>query len=81
MSWHTTITYYEEIKHRVQKRVPCTGCGKELRRQQTFIQTINPWNKDARGNVKTPQQIKASLVEEGNEWKTKPETCSACLEK
>jgi hypothetical protein len=64
-----------------KKSVPCaSGCGKKVRRQRTFTQTLNPFNKNAAGAVKTVPEIRAENKECAEEWKAKPETCSACEE-
>lgn len=43
--------------------------GKKRRRQKTFTQTENPFNKNADGSVKTPAQIYASVLAEAAAWK------------
>lgn len=69
---------FQEITHQVTKSVPCTVCGKRVRRQRTFFQTINPFNKNAEGQVKTLPEIMRELVAEGTDWQAEPETHSKC---
>ncbi|QKW31451.1 hypothetical protein HUT11_35400 (plasmid) [Streptomyces seoulensis] len=71
---------FQEVPLYANKTVPCAGgCGKKLRRQRKFAQTLNPFNKDAEGRPKTSQQIQAELSQQAKEWKSAPETCDACF--
>lgn len=69
---------FSEVPLYGTKSVPCAGCGKKLRRQRKFFQTLNPFNKDADGRPKTVQQIHAELAEECRQWEQEPETCRNC---
>ncbi len=69
---------FEEVSRWAEKTVKCAKCGKRLRRQRTFSQTINPWNRTADGRVKTRSDIMAELGAEIEEWKTQPELCRKC---
>ena len=69
---------FREIKHQASKNLPCPGCGKKLRRQRTFMQTLNPFNKNADGQVKTELEIVRELNATAAEWEAKPETHDAC---
>jgi len=68
---------FREIKHQASKNLPCPGCGKKLRRQRTFMQTLNPFNKKD-GVVKTELVIVRELVAQAEEWEQQPETHDAC---
>lgn len=63
-----TVYRFDEIKRTAKKRVPCEGCGKKLNRQTTFMQTLNPFNKNADGEVKTSREIWAELGVKCREW-------------
>jgi hypothetical protein len=65
---------FREIKHQASKNLPCPGCGKKLRRQRTFGQTLNPFNKNADGRVKTELEIVRELNATAAQWETEPET-------
>lgn len=69
---------FEEVSRWAAKTVRCAKCGKRLRRQRTFSQTINPWNRTADGRMKTRDDIVAELEAEIEEWKAQPELCSKC---
>jgi hypothetical protein len=42
--------------------------GKKRQKTRKFYQTVNPFNKDADGNVKTPSQIIAEITSERDAW-------------
>lgn len=75
-----TIYRFESIPRRATKALPCPVCGKKVRRQRTFTETANPFNRNADGVVKTRREIWDSLGAKAAEWQTEPETCAACTE-
>lgn len=73
-----TITF-REVAIRGSKSVKCShGCGRTLRRQRKFWQTLNPFNKNKSGEVKTPVEIQIELRNERDTWIAEPETCVHC---
>lgn len=79
MPWVTETVRFERIPLTARKTVKCPGCGKSLKRQRTFEQTINPYNR-VNGIPKTRQQILAELADRADAWKQEPETCAQCEE-
>jgi len=61
----TTIRF-QEIKIRGVRR--WTENGKRKQETKVFMQTVNPFNKDAYGVPKTPEQIVAELRQERDAW-------------
>lgn len=59
---------YDSINHRAYKRFTCQVCHKPGRRAKVFSQTVNPFNKNADGTVKTVQQIVIELENEAARW-------------
>lgn len=57
---------FDEIKV-TAKRV-WTENGKRRQQTKTFMQTVNPFNKNADGTRKTREQIYAELMNERKEW-------------
>jgi hypothetical protein len=55
-------------------------CGKHRRRQKTFSQTINPFNKNAEGMPKSREEIYQELKETIAKWKKEPITCEDCCD-
>jgi len=75
-----TITTYERVEYWTEKTVPCRVCGKKLKRSTTLGQTINPWNRDADGNIKNRYQIRAELKEQAKTWHPTNDIHRACIE-
>lgn len=73
-----TTYRFERVPLTATKSVPCTGCGKKVRRQRTFEQTRNPFNKNADGSVKDYADIYRDLNAEADAWKAEPETHTKC---
>lgn len=69
---------FRPVTHQVTKSVPCTVCGKKVRRQRTFSQTLNPFNKNAAGLPKTEVEIARELVAKAEAWQGEPETHPKC---
>ena len=65
------ITTYERIKHRVKRAGKCL-CGKRVVMVSVFEQTINPFNKNEKGEIKTRDEIWKELKAEGDKWKSEP---------
>jgi hypothetical protein len=60
----STITMrFREIKYRRKVTTFCVDCRKKLIRTATASQTINPWNKNADGSVKTPVEVSNSVLD------------------
>lgn len=64
----TTVWKYEVVKRQIAKPFVCTVCGRRGRRQRTFRQTINPFNKNAAGQVKTRSEILLELDGQTAAW-------------
>ncbi|MGQ4513624.1 hypothetical protein [Streptomyces sp. DW26H14] len=69
---------FERVPLTAVKSAPCTVCGKKVRRQRTFEQTLNPFNKNADGTVKTYADIYRELDADADAWKAEPETHPKC---
>jgi hypothetical protein len=75
----TETIRFEPVGLTAYKAVKCSGCGKTLRRQRRFEQTLNPYNRTG-GIPKTAAEILSEERAKAAEWQQKPETCSACLD-
>lgn len=63
------------------RTVKCAGmCGKSIRRQKKFSQTINPWNVSSDGNPKNANEIHKELMVDIEKWKQQDELCAHCAE-
>lgn len=63
-----TTYQFQEVKWPETRSLKCRECGKRFRRSMTFTQTINPFNKNAVGQLKTYAEILAELKVEGAAW-------------
>lgn len=69
---------FEKVPLTATKSVPCTICGKKVRRQRTFMQTINPFNKHTDGIPKSRVDILRELKAQADDWETAAETHPKC---
>ncbi|MBP2581860.1 hypothetical protein J3A78_002338 [Streptomyces sp. PvR006] len=69
---------FEQVPLTAKKSVPCTICGKQVRRQCTFMQTISPFNKHPDGIPKSRIDILQELKAQANKWETAAETHPKC---
>jgi hypothetical protein len=74
-----TKIIFEIVKLRGIKNCKCELCNKSLRKQKTFSQTINPFNKNKKGWVKTKDEIINELKSLIETWKENKEFCENCL--
>lgn len=74
----TTTWRFEVVKHLAVKTFRCPTCGRPGRRQRTFRQTINPFNKNADGQVKTRAEIMVELKVQAAEWERTPTLHEGC---
>jgi len=59
----------------------CSVCGKHCKLTRKFYQTLNPYNKDKNGLMKTRGQIQKELKEDITNWKGKQITHVKCENK
>ena len=77
--WITETIRFEPVGLTAYKSCKCASCGKRLRRQRRFEQTVNPYNRKD-GIPKSAREILAEERAKAAEWKQQPETCGACAE-
>lgn len=63
-----TTYSFPEIWSRHTRTGPCPVCGKRTRRSKKFEQTVNPFNKNPDGTVKTRDEVWASVRAEAKAW-------------
>lgn len=63
----TTYTY-ERITAQARRTITCPGCGKRRTITCTFRQTVNPFNKNDDGTVKTHQEVWQSVRAQADAW-------------
>jgi hypothetical protein len=78
----TVSVTFQEVMLRGQKSVKCAGdCGRTLKRQQKFWQTLSPFNKTVSGLVKSAADIRTELETERSKWMLQAEFCKHCAGK
>lgn len=60
-------TYYEEVKIKAVRKWKDED-GKQRQKTKIFLQTINPYNQDKDGNIKSREQILMELNEQRRIW-------------
>lgn len=63
---------FDEVAITPERSGTCAKCGKPCRRKKKFFQTINPFNLNDQGKVKTAGEIRAELTERFREWCKQP---------
>lgn len=58
---------FEQVKVKAIRRWTDDG-GKRHQETKIFMQTINPFNKNAAGQIKTRQEIEEQLLAEREAW-------------
>jgi hypothetical protein len=69
------ITVFPEVWLGAVKRYVC-ACGRRCVRKKKFFQTINPYNKNAQGNMKSREEIMVQLRHDRDGWEVAPEKCT-----
>lgn len=63
-----TTYRFQEIKTSRRRSGKCPGCGKSVTRSKTFEHTVNPFNRNADGSVKSAAEVRADVNREADEW-------------
>ena len=69
---------FEEVKYNMQKSGKCPVCGKTCTISKKFFQTLNPFNKNADGTVKSRDDIYKGLTIQIKDWKKIPPIHGKC---
>ena len=73
-----TAYVYERITSRATKSGPCAVCGKRAQRSETFENTVNPWNRNEDGTVRTRSEIRAHVDRLAEAWRAEPVVHAGC---
>lgn len=71
------ITTFEKVGVYAKKSGKCL-CGKRRTRSEYIYHTVNPFNKNARGEVKTRIEVREDVQREYQKWLAAPIRCDAC---
>ncbi len=67
-----------EMGFKTSKSGVCPKCGKRATRANHFYQTLNPFNKNADGTLKSSAEIIAEEREKSKVWKALPTFHARC---
>lgn len=59
---------FQEVTRLAERSGTCVVCGRTTRRSQRFSQTVNPWNRNPDGSVRTVAEVRAAVQQEADEW-------------
>lgn len=68
----TITTRFEAVKAYGEKSGKCPVCGKRVKRKKTFEGTINPFNKNEAGQVKSRSEVYADQLAKVKAWELLP---------
>lgn len=72
-----TRTTFAEVSLRGYKVGKCK-CGKRRVRREKFWGTVNPFNRNEDGTIKTREQVAAKVQAEHDTWMKEPILCDNC---
>lgn len=70
-------TEFEKVGVYAKKSGKCL-CGKRRSRSEYLYQTVNPFNKNKSGQVKTREEVRADVQKEYERWLAAPILCDSC---
>ncbi len=68
---------FQVIKHAETRTVQCK-CGDKTKRTKTFECTVNPFNKNPDGTVKSAAEVREQARAQAAEWVPDKYVCKAC---
>ena len=66
--FQTITTRFKQIKARREKSGKCPACGKRVMRRATFENTVNPFNKNKDGNIKSDSEVRQDVNAQADKW-------------
>lgn len=72
------IHHFREVSIKRTKRGKCAVCGGTASRTEKFWQTLNPFNKNAQGQVKDEWEIRQELHAQAAAWLEEPVKHAKC---
>lgn len=80
--FHTVAHRFQEVTRQQRVTVKCAGCGKDRIRTVTVTHTINPFNRNEHGEVRSPQEVlecvRAELAKQVAEMPSRRIVCRTC---
>jgi hypothetical protein len=72
--------HFQKVVYPATKKGTCPVCGKAATRKsgEKFMQTINPFNTNAEGQVKSRREIMDELKVKADAWRNEPVYHAKC---
>lgn len=59
---------FEQVSAPAERKVRCPSCNRKRTIRRTFIQTVNPFNKNDDGTIKTWAEVREAVKAEAAAW-------------
>jgi hypothetical protein len=59
---------FDVVRARRTKTGACPVCQKRTQRSQVFEHTVNPYNKNSDGSIKSHAQVREDVLREADAW-------------
>ena len=69
---------FQEVSITAEKQGKCSICNKSCKVKKKFYQTLNPFNRNAYGVVKSRQEIMSEISAERDLWLIEPPKHKKC---
>lgn len=69
---------FQEVSITAEKQGKCSCCNKSCKVKKKFYQTLNPFNRNADGAVKSTQEIISEISAERESWMRQPPMHKKC---
>jgi hypothetical protein len=69
---------FDEVSRRSTRKGECSECHKNRTVTRKFFQTISPFNRNAKGEIKSRSEIKKELSAKVSAWHNEPLVCKEC---
>lgn len=63
-----SAVHFDRITAQGKKSGKCPVCDKRVTRAQTFEMTVNPFNLNPDGTVRTPREVREAVRERAVQW-------------
>lgn len=63
-----TTYRFQQVKTKATRRGKCPSCGKSVARTRVFMNTVNPFNRNADGVPKSYGEVFADVRDEAAAW-------------
>jgi hypothetical protein len=74
-----TSETYEVVKFAAKRTLKCRVCRKPFKRSRTFEHTINPFNRNGDGVMKSYAEVWVDVKAEADAWQP-DDLCTKCAE-